>query len=280
MDRPSETLRPMLAAYVETLQSHDPRGGRRRLRGRFGRGRGLRPRGKWCATCSSFCGSAPTESDLELLRHVHHTVAAYPYGDRLEIEYVGVEQLRPDGIQGASISVAPGGDLSLGPSNAAADDIHGARALGIALIGPSPDSVFPEVDRSTFVASQNSWLIDLSQRDRTHADARPDDYGEWTLDVARCLFGIEHREGCTKQRAAAWLGERAPDLRGTLTKALDIRRRTTGTTIEPREFRESSRTGLWCSGDIPEPWPRLRCPRPPALYRPRRLRVPMGARHH
>lgn len=236
MDRPSETLRPMLAAYVETLQSTI----REEVVGVYVVGSAVGgdfdPAGS-DVDLLVLLRSTPTESDLELLRHVHHTVAAYPYGDRLEIEYVGVEQLRPDGIQGASISVAPGGDLSLGPSNAAADDIHGAHALGIALIGPSPDSVFPEVDRSTFVASQNSWLIDLSQRDRTHADARPDDYGEWTLNMARCLFGIEHREGCTKQRAAAWLGERAPDLRGTLTKALDIRRRTTGTTIEPREFR-------------------------------------------
>ena len=126
---------------------------------------------------------------------------------------------------------------SLGPSKAAADDIHGARTLGIALLGPPPDAVFPEVDRLTFVASQASWLSDLSQRDRTQADARPDAYAEWILNMARCLFGIEHGEGCSKRRAAAWLGQRAPDLRGTLTKALDIRRGAAGTIIEPGEFR-------------------------------------------
>ena len=232
----TETLRPMLTAYVETLESTL----RDEVVGVYAVGSAVA--GDFDPVGSDvdllvLLRSAPTESDLELLRHVHNTVAALPYGDRLEIEYVGIRQLRPGGIQGASISVGPGVDASLGPSKAAADDIHGARTLGIALLGPPPDAVFPEVDRLTFVASQASWLSDLSQRDRTQADARPDAYAEWILNMARCLFGIEHGEGCSKRRAAAWLGQRAPDLRGTLTKALDIRRGAAGTIIEPGEFR-------------------------------------------
>ncbi len=242
-----DMLRPMLTAYVTALQSTlgDDLVGVY-LTGSAAAGE-FEPAGSDVDLLVLLQSAASTEH-LEPLGDVHRGLAALPYGDRLEIEYAGVSQLRPDGIQGPSVSISPGADLRLGPSNAAADDIHGARTLGIALFGPSPESVFPDVDRLTLIVSLESWLLDLSQRDRKQADAGPHDYAEWTLNIARCLFGVEHGRGSSKQQAAVWLSERAPELHTTLAKALDIRRGTRETTIGPREFRNFAVQALAVKG--------------------------------
>ena len=174
---------------------------------------------------------------LSKLRRLHAAMKSTAYGARLEIEYVAAEQLQPVGIRGECISVSPGGEPQFGASHAAADDILGARTLGTALVGPPPETFFPEVDRSTFVASQRAWLADLCERDRAKAAPSASDYVEWTLNIARCAFGIHHGSGCSKPKAAAWLAERDPELAPLLDKALRLHRGDTETPIASNDFR-------------------------------------------
>ena len=142
------------------------------------------------------------------------------------------------GIEGDAVSISPGEDVRLGPSNTAAEDIAGARDLGAAVFGPPSDEVFPEVDRATFVESQGEWLDDLLTRDRTRPDANDQDYGEWTLNIARCLFGLHHGRGCTKPEAAAWLAGKMPDLKPSLDAALAARKGEPIAPIVKAGFRE------------------------------------------
>lgn len=166
-----------------------------------------------------------TVHELQWLRDLHRELAQKTtHGARLEIEYVPQAQLRSWGIEGDAVSVAPGEELRVGASNTAADDILGAREHGVAVFGPQPDQVFPEVDRETFVQSQKEWLEDLLTRDQLRPDAPASDYAEWTLNIARCLFGIHHARGCTKPEAAAWLAAEAPELKEYLERALAARK--------------------------------------------------------
>jgi hypothetical protein len=105
-----------------------------------------------------------------------------------------------------------------------ADDILGAGEYGVPVFGPSPETVFPEVDQETFVQSQKEWLEDLVTRDELRPDATDANYAEWTLNIARCLFGINHGHGCTKPEAAAWLAGQEPKLGRALEAALAARR--------------------------------------------------------
>jgi len=163
--------------------------------------------------------------ELERLRDLHRDLSQKTrHGGDLEIEYVAQDQLRPWGIDGEAASISPAKELRIGESNAAADDILGARELGVQVFGPNPKEVFPEVDRETFVQSQREWLEDLVTRDEVRPDATDADYAEWTLNIARCLFGISHGHGCTKPEAAYWLAEKAPALREALEASLAARR--------------------------------------------------------
>jgi hypothetical protein len=158
------------------------------------------------------------------LKAVHRELhAKTPYGDRLEIEYVTADQLRPWGVAGDSASISPGQQLTVGPSNAAADDLLGARSLAVVLFGPPAEEIFPEVDRETFVASQRRWLDDLTKRDELRPNANDAEYAEWTLNIARCIFGILEGRGCTKAEAVDRLSALAPDLRQPLVAALAAR---------------------------------------------------------
>lgn len=166
---------------------------------------------------------APVE--LERLRDLHRDLPQKTrHGGDLEIEYVARDQLRSWGIEGEAVSISPGQELRVGESNAAADDILGARELGVPVFGPNPEEVFPEVDRETFVQSQTEWLEDLVTRDELRPDATDADYAEWTLNIARCLFGISHGHSCTKPEAAAWLARQEPKLGRALDAALAARR--------------------------------------------------------
>jgi predicted nucleotidyltransferase len=181
---------------------------------------------------------APGSDVFEGLRHLHDEMrAAEPFGDRLEVEYVAANQLRPTGISGEAASISAGGELRIGRSRAAADDILGARSLGIPLFGPSAKDVFPQVGRDVFVASQREWLADLAECDRSRPNASGADYTTWTLNIARCLFGIHHGHGCTKPEAARWLARQMPELARTLEAALSARAGDAAVTIDRGRFQ-------------------------------------------
>lgn len=85
--------------------------------------------------------------------------------------------------------------------------------------------------------SQREWLADLAERDRSRPNASGADYTTWTLNIARCLFGIHHGHGCTKPEAARWLVRQLPELAPTLKAALRARTGDAAVTIDRGRFR-------------------------------------------
>jgi predicted nucleotidyltransferase len=128
--------------------------------------------------------------NLHNLKALHRDLQGKtPYGNRLDIEYVAVDQLRPWGVEGDSASISPREQLRIGPSKAAADDLLGARSLGVVIFGPPAEEIFPVVDREMFVASQRNWLDDLTKRHGAEA-------GRW-----RCgLRGVDAQHSSLRIR--------------------------------------------------------------------------------
>jgi hypothetical protein len=162
-----------------------------------------------------------TEPQIERVRMMHSRLARdVPWGNRLDIEYAGLDQLRPTGIAGATVFIVPGGELEGGMSVSAADDVFGVGAYGLALLGPPPHDVFPAVPREIFVESRREYLADLATREQRRPAATDRDFAVWSLEIARCLFGLESGAVCSKPEAARWLAARDPSLREALDDAL------------------------------------------------------------
>jgi hypothetical protein len=163
----------------------------------------------------------PGVAELDILRAA---VAANAYGHRFELECLGVEQLRPWGVEGDVIDVSPAAPPRIAVSRSGADDILGARASGLAVYGPPPEDVFPPVDAQTLRAEFDEYLADLATRHSTRREAPPEELARWTLNAARCAFGIRHGRLATKSEAARWLMELDPSLERVVASALAARR--------------------------------------------------------
>jgi hypothetical protein len=165
-----------------------------------------------------------TGPQIERLRALHARLAReLRWGDRLDVEYGGLDQLQPTGIAGETVFVVPGGELERGTSVSAADDVFGVREWGVALHGPPARDVFPPVSRETYLESRRAYLADLATRDRRRPWASDREVAVWALEIARCLFGLESGALCSKPEAARWLAEREPSLRTLLDDALAAR---------------------------------------------------------
>jgi Aminoglycoside adenylyltransferase, C-terminal domain len=161
-----------------------------------------------------------TEPQIGRLDALHRRLAReVPWGDRLDVEYGGLDQLRPTGIEGETVFVVPGGELERGTSVSAADDVFGVREYGLPLVGPPPREVFPAVSRETYVESRRDYLRDLLRRGEQRPDASDREFALWSLEIARCLFGLESGALCSKPQAAEWLAGREPSLREALDDA-------------------------------------------------------------
>src|SRR6185295_1398883 len=68
--------------------------------------------------------------------------------------------------------------------------------------------------------SRHAYLADLVTRERRRPGATDRDLALWSLEIARCLYGLESCALCSKPEAARWLSERDPSLRGSLDDAL------------------------------------------------------------
>jgi predicted nucleotidyltransferase len=156
------------------------------------------------------------------------------WGRRLEVEYAGKDQFRPDGIAGEAAFISPGEELRTGESVSAADDMLGVRVRGIALYGPPAHDVFPDVDWETFVASQRNYLADLFTRDSREPNATDDEYAEWSLNIARCLCEIETGALTSKRAATEWLAEQDSRVAPTLRAVLAARREEAGAATTAR----------------------------------------------
>jgi predicted nucleotidyltransferase len=184
------------------------------------------------------------EGELTRVRELHRVLREEtPRGGKLEVVYVARDQLRSWGAEGEVVSISPGEELRVGQSSAAADDIWGAREHGIPVLGPPARKVFPKVDPKTLAQSCRTSLADYATRDQ-RLDATDDDYVDWILSSARCLFGIVHGRFPTKPQAAAWLLRTEPELAEVLDAALAMRKGELVASIVRTGFRQYADTVL------------------------------------
>lgn len=164
------------------------------------------------------------QDESERLAQLHHNLASsFPWSRRLEGAYAARSQLRPQGIAGPVLVVDPrGGFRRDNASGFTAENMLAIREQGVALYGPPPQSVVPLVDRETFNAALRAYLVELAER-ASGIDAPPRQLSDWTLNITRCVFGLDTGRLSTKREAAEWLGVARPDLEPALSVALSVR---------------------------------------------------------
>ncbi len=165
----------------------------------------------------------PTPGEVAALSDLHRRLAAEWYwGARLEGGYAARGALRPWGIEGRITAfAAEEGFQPDVPSDYSADNVAALRASSVSLVGPPAAEVVPEVDRATLEAGLREYLAELLAR--PEATGTSEDLASWTLNVARCLYGVEAGRPSSKREAAKWLAGRSPGTRPALEAALAVR---------------------------------------------------------
>ncbi len=99
------------------------------------------------------------------------------------------------------------------------------RDHSLTLHGPDPQDILPPVDRKVFTAALRAYLAELVTRPGM-SEPSAAEVASWTLNIARCLYGLETGRPCTKSEAATWLAGTDPALAPILSTALAVRRGT------------------------------------------------------
>lgn len=161
-----------------------------------------------------------TEADLPRVAAIHTGLAGKPFGDRLEGSYAAASRLHAWGIDGDLVSAEPGAPPQICASEYSADNMWALRYMSVALHGAPPASILPEVDAATVRGDLRDYLKELL--------VRPADTSQQlssiVLNIARCLYGIEIGQACTKQDAVTWLIACEPSLAAGVSAALGVRR--------------------------------------------------------
>lgn len=162
------------------------------------------------------------EREVEGLREMHaRLVEAFPaWQDRIEVEYVAVAALRAFRTKPHLMArISPGEPLHLTEANRHYLLNWFMARRGVALLGPPPDQVLPEITRTEFVGAV-----------RQHASA----WGEWVtemhhpggqaytvLTLCRALYSTLHGEQVSKRRAAREVRPLLPGWESLIDWAVD-----------------------------------------------------------
>jgi len=165
----------------------------------------------------------PTPAEVAGLEALHRRLAAeHVWGARLEGGYADRWHLRPWGIEGRIVAVGPDdGFRPDAPIDFSADNMAALRERSVTLVGPPATELVPEVDRAALEAGLRDYLAELL--DRPADSATTGDLAAWTLNIARCVYGIQTGRTSTKREAAEWLARLGPEASGALEAALAIR---------------------------------------------------------
>jgi len=148
------------------------------------------------------------------------------WGNRFEGGYAARSMLRPWGIEGPIVAVEPGARAPvIGPSDYSADNMLAIRDHSLTLHGPDPRDILPPVSRDVFTMALHEYLDELVARPGT-LEPSAAEVASWTLNIARCLYGLGAGRPCTKSDAATWLAGADPTLAPILSTALAVRRGT------------------------------------------------------
>lgn len=148
------------------------------------------------------------------------------WGNRLEGGYAAWSVLRPWGIDGHIVVIEPGaGAPASGPSGYSADNMLAIRDHSLTLYGLAARAILPPVDRDVFTAALRAYANEFVARPGA-SELSAAEVASWTLNIARCLYGLETGRPCTKKDAATWLTSVDPTLAPILLAALAVRRGT------------------------------------------------------
>ncbi|WP_040382225.1 aminoglycoside adenylyltransferase domain-containing protein [Deinococcus apachensis] len=152
------------------------------------------------------------EREVEGLREMHARLAGdFPaWQDRVEVEYVSEAALRDFRTRPHLMArISPGEALHLTEANRHYLLNWSTARRGVALLGPPPDQVLPEVTRTEFVeavrqhaGSWGEWVTEMRH---------PGGQAYTVLTLCRALYSTRHGEQVSKRRAA---GEVRPLLPG------------------------------------------------------------------
>lgn len=151
------------------------------------------------------------EAEVEPMRALHAGVARdFPaWNDRIEVEYVSVEALRTfRTAPRRMVRVSPGEPLHLTEANRHyLLNWYMARG-GVALFGPSPQQVIPEISHAEFVdtvrAHARNWAAWVAEMRAPGAQAYA------VLTLCRALYSAQTGQQASKKRAARAVQERLP----------------------------------------------------------------------
>lgn len=171
------------------------------------------------------------------------------WGGRLEGEYAPRDGPRPWGIAGTVAMVSPEGFRPAATSDSSADNMLAVLQHGRALHGPPAAALLPPVDAATLAAGLRAYLAELLAR--PFASAAPGDAARWSLNIARCLYGLQTGRLSTKPQAARWLAEQAPNTAPLLAAALALRAGQTGEVAPLRDGSAALRAAAAALGAAP-----------------------------
>lgn len=148
--------------------------------------------------------SAEDALAVELLHR--DLLRADPYAYRLEGDYAPLDLIVPEGTAEPVPGCERGVFLpKVGEIMLSADNICALRKYGIAIYGPDPHAVLPEVTRDQVRAAAREILSEGPGLCET-----PCEFATAVLNLVRSLASLETGEPMTKSAGAAWALNRLP----------------------------------------------------------------------
>lgn len=169
-----------------------------------------------------------SEKDLEKLKKIHEDIANENknWTDRIEVGYISKEKLRRYDPNYRQALISPGEPLHL--RTVGKDWIinrHVLREKGIALYGPSPETLIAPITKEEFkqairelTQEWNEWI--------THLDKmRPRKYQAYSiLTMCRNLYAFRNGEVLSKTEAAEWAKKELPEWSLLIDNAIQWRK--------------------------------------------------------
>ena len=152
------------------------------------------------------------EKNIERIEALHaRIVERHPeWDDRLELVYVGRETLAHFRDGGAIGVISPGEPFHIRDGiELWLQNFYLVRETGMALTGPMPSTIVPEISWSEFLAATTRYAAEV--QGRSLRDATPGARAYGVLTMCRALRTVRSGRPCSKQEGAAWARAGMPE---------------------------------------------------------------------